>query len=67
MEISEIKHKIVNGDLKLAAHIVGITPDNAHVAMKRVGSKYHERVKAAFMKIIANREALLEASKKDHF
>lgn len=67
MEISEIKQKIVVGDMKLAAHIAGITHGNARMALKRVGSKYHERVKAAFMKIIANREALLEASKKDHF
>ena len=67
MEISEKKQKIVRGDLLLAGQMVGITRKNAQAALKREGSKYHERVKAAFMKIIANREALLEASKKDHF
>ena len=62
MEISEIKQKIVVGDMKLAAHIAEITHGNARMALKRVGSKYHERVKAALVKIFAMREALIKES-----
>lgn len=67
MEISEIKGKIIIGDLVLVGKMLGITRQNAQVALKRVGSKYHERVKAALLKIYASREALLEASQKEDF
>lgn len=64
MEINEIKQKTVHGDLVIAGKMIGITRDNAKVALKRVGSKYHERVKEALVKIINSREALIKESAK---
>lgn len=64
MEISEKKQKIVRGDLLLAGQMVGITRKNAQAALKREGSKYHQRVKDALVKIFAAREALIRESGK---
>ncbi len=63
METSAIKQKIVRGDLVIVGKMLGITRQNAKVALKRVGSKRHEAVKQALAKVVASREALINESK----
>ncbi|HSW65216.1 MAG TPA: hypothetical protein VLH56_18190 [Dissulfurispiraceae bacterium] len=63
MELSQIRKKIVRGDLLIAGKMIGITRQNAKMALVRKGSKYHERVKAALIKIYASREALISESR----
>lgn len=64
MNIDEIKSKLSYGDMRLAGQMIGISRDNAKVALKREGSKYHQAVKDALEKIISAREELLKDVKK---
>lgn len=58
--ITEIKERSIRGDIKLAAKLIGISPQNARWALKRVGSKYHDALLTALDKVITSRENLIK-------
>ena len=67
MDLKEIIAKKRQGDYEIAAQILGIRMENVRKVLKRPKAKRHASVAQAMAKVIAAREALLEASKKDHF
>lgn len=58
MTAQEIIKKKRHGDLKTAGAMLGITEQNAYVALNRPGSKYHEQIKNILSKVIGMREKL---------
>lgn len=57
--VSEIKEKMLKGDLETASKMVGITPANGSKALSREGSKYHESIIKALNRVFENREKLI--------
>ena len=58
MTVEEINKKKKHGDLKTAGAMLGITEQNAYVALNRRGSKYHTRIVDVLTKVIDMREKL---------
>lgn len=58
MKVNEIIKKKSTGDLKIAAQIIGIDAGNARVALRRPGSKYHNKVLTVLSNLIHHRESL---------
>lgn len=58
MKLKDILNKKELGDLKIAAQIIGIDAGNARVALRRPGSKYHDKVVAVLSNLIHYRESL---------
>ncbi len=63
MTTEEINNKKQHGDLKTAGAMLGITPANAHAALSRPGSKYHEQIINILSKVITMREQLAKEAK----
>jgi len=59
MTVEEIKQSKRAGDLKIAAEMIGISQQNAFVALKRAGSKYHQKIIEALSQIIEMRSHLI--------
>lgn len=57
---AEIEKKIIDGDIKLAGKMLGITAQNASKAYNRPGSKYHQDLLTALDKVITAREDLFK-------
>ena len=58
MTVEEIIKKKKHGDLKTAGAMLGISEQNAYVALKREGSKYHSQIVDILSKVIGMREKL---------
>lgn len=58
MKVKEIIEKKTIGDLKIAAKVIGIDAGNARVALRRPGSKYHDKVVLVLRNLIYHRESL---------
>lgn len=58
MTTEEINKKKINGDLKIAGSLVGISAQNAYAALNREGSKHHDKIKEILTKVIEMRENL---------
>lgn len=58
MTKEEITQKKKHGDLKTVGAILGISEQNAYVALKREGSKYHNEVINILERVIEMRERL---------
>lgn len=59
MDVEEILVKKKHGDLKTAGEAIGISEFNAYNALKRRGSKHHDKIKEVLTKIITLREQLI--------
>lgn len=62
MNISEIKEKMMKGDLETASRMIGITPSNGSKALNRLKSKHHEELKNALEKVVKMRDMLINES-----
>lgn len=60
MKVKEIIEKKTVGDLKIAAKVIGIDAGNARVALRRPGSKYHDRIVTVLRNLINHRESLID-------
>jgi len=58
MKVKQIIERKQVGDLKIAAQVIGIDASNARVALRRPGSKYHDKVVAVLSNLIHHRESL---------
>lgn len=58
MKVKEIIKRKKPGDLTLVAKILGIHAANARVALRRPGSKYHEKVVEILGNLIRYRDSL---------
>jgi hypothetical protein len=60
--ISEIKEKMLQGDLAVASRMIGITAANGSKALARTDSKHHDKLIDALKKIIDMRETLINTN-----
>lgn len=67
MELKEINAKKRIGDYDMVAKMLGLSKENVRRTLKRPKAKRYASAAQAMAKVITSREALLEASKKDHF
>ncbi len=58
MKLKDILKKKEVGDLKIVARVIGIDAGNARVALRRPGSKYHDKVVTVLSNLIHHRESL---------
>lgn len=58
LTVDEIKSKKASGDMVHVAKILRTTPDVVRQSLNRPGSIRHDSVKAAFTKLLADREVL---------
>lgn len=60
MKVKEIIKRKEMGDLKIAAQIIGIHAANARAALRRPGSKYHDKVVSILSNLIHYRESMIQ-------
>lgn len=58
MKVKEIIERKQVGDLRIAAEVIGIDAANARIALRRSGSKYHNKVVMVLSNLIKYRESL---------
>ena len=58
MKLKDILKKKEVGDLKIVAKIISIDAANARAALRRPGSKHHDKVVAVLSSLIHHRETL---------
>lgn len=58
MKLKDILRNKEIGDLKVVAKLLGINAANARVALRRPGSKYHNKVLKILSNIIYHRKSL---------
>lgn len=58
MKLKDILKKKEVGDLKIVAQVIGIDAANARAALRRPGSKYHNKVLVILGNLIHHRESL---------
>lgn len=60
MKVDKIIKRKEVGDLKVVARIIGIDASNARAALRRPGSKYHDKVVSVLSNLIHYRESMIQ-------